>query len=108
MERPLRTIIATTLEKQNLSIREFARRAGVSHPTISSIINGEQPSYDVCAKIAPVLKLPLELVLRSAGLLTSSAKLTDEQQHMLYLFNSLEADQREIALVFLQALHDKK
>jgi len=108
MERQLKTIISSTLEKQNLSIRELARRAGLAHPTVSNIINGAAPTYEVCAKLAPVLHLPLELVLRSAGLLTPSEKLTDEQQHMLYLFNSLESDKREIALVFLQALHDKR
>jgi len=108
MDRPLKTLITSTLEKQNISIRELARRAGLAHPTVSNIINGAAPTYEVCAKLAPVLNLPLEIVLRSAGLLPASEKLTADQQHMLYLYNSLGADQRKYVIKFMQALKDEK
>ena len=108
MHRPLKTLITSTLEKQNISIRELARRAGLAHPTISNIINGAIPSYEVCVKLAPVLDLPLDIVLRSAGLLPASAKLTADQQHMLYLYNSLGTDQRKYVIKFMQALRNEK
>jgi transcriptional regulator with XRE-family HTH domain len=108
MDRPLKDIITSTLDRQNISIRELARRANLAHPTISNIINGAAPTYEVCAKLAPVLNLPLEIVLRSAGLLPATEKLTPDQQHMLYLYNSLGTDQRKYVLKFMQALKDEK
>ncbi len=108
MDRPLKAIIASALEKQNISIRELARRSGVSHPTISNILHGAIPSYEVCALLAPALNLPLEIVLRSAGLLPASAKLSDDQQHILYLYNSLAADQQKYVIKFMQALRNEK
>ena len=108
MDRPLKAIIASALEKQSISIRELARRSGVSHPTISNIINGATPTYEACAKLAPALNLPLEIVLRSAGLLPASEKLTADQQHMLFLYNSLAAEQQNYVIKFMQALQKEK
>ncbi len=63
----LKDIVKSEMEKRGLSIREFAKLVGVSHPTISDILNGEEPSFDVCSKTCPILNLPLERVLRAAG-----------------------------------------
>jgi hypothetical protein len=46
--------------------------------------------------------------LETAGLLPASAKLTDDQQHLLYLYNSLGADQQKYVIKFMQALRNEK
>lgn len=42
------------MDQRNLGIRETARLAGVSHPTVSDILNGKRPSIKTCKALAKV------------------------------------------------------
>lgn len=54
------------------SMRELARRSGVSHSTISLVIGGQPPTWDFCAAIAAPLEVsPIEVFL-IAGKLSPS------------------------------------
>jgi transcriptional regulator with XRE-family HTH domain len=51
-------------------MRELARRSGVSHATISTVISGEtRPSFEFCQAVAKPLEIRPEEVFRLAGLL---------------------------------------
>lgn len=96
-------LVTDEIARRNLSIRDFARLVGVSHPTISAILSGDTPSYDVCGKLAPVLRTSLDATLRAAGLLppSSTDPLTEEAEHLLSL---LSPDRREEAIRFIRYL----
>lgn len=98
----LKDIVKLEMEKKGLSIREFAKLVGVSHPTISDILNGEEPSFDVCRKLAPILNLPLEGVLRAAGLLPPVSEDTEYQEEFFHLLSQLSPQERQEILELLR------
>jgi len=104
----LKDIVKSEMEKRGLSIREFAKFVGVSHPTISEILNGEEPSYDVCRKLAPVLHLPLERVLRAAGLLPPVDADTEYQEEFFYLLSQLSPQEQQEILELLRFKSERK
>jgi transcriptional regulator with XRE-family HTH domain len=65
----LANLIRIEMDRRNLSLRDFAKLSGTTHPTIRLILDGEKPSFDTCEKLAPVLHMSIESVLRAAGLL---------------------------------------
>lgn len=95
-------LIKNEMIKRNLSIREFAKLVGVTHPTISAILEGEEPSYDICRKLAPILHLPLETVLRAAGLLPPVSPDTEYQEEFFHLLSQLSPQERQEILELLR------
>lgn len=90
-------IVDSEMKRRGLSIREFAKLVGVSHPLISDILSGGKPSYRTCEKLAPVLNMPVETVLRLAGYLPAPPSNTEYQEELLHLFSQLSPeDQKEI------------
>ena len=56
------------IEQRGWSIREVARRAGLSHTAINNVLTGEvQPTLDTYRGIGRAFDIPLESVLRRAG-----------------------------------------
>jgi transcriptional regulator with XRE-family HTH domain len=54
--------------KRRWTLREFARQAGISHATISNVINRQRkPGDDFCRAVAKALGEPPESVMRRAG-----------------------------------------
>jgi len=98
----LRDLIKEEMNKRNLSIRDFAKLVGVSHPTISAVLNGEEPSFDLCRKLAPVLHIPLESVLLSAGLLPPASPDTEYAEQILHLLRQLSPQEQEEILELLR------
>jgi transcriptional regulator with XRE-family HTH domain len=88
-KKKLVDLINEEISKRNLSIRDFAKLVGVSHPTISAILNGDTPTYDVCVKLAPVLHISLANTLQIAGLLPNNSIKSEKQDKLLYFFNQL-------------------
>lgn len=105
--KELKHIIKSEMEKRGLSIRGFSRLVGVSHPTLSDILNGEEPSFDVCRKLAPVLNLPLEQILRAAGLFPSLLEEDEQSRRVDYLFSQLDPEGQRQALDYLAFLAEK-
>jgi transcriptional regulator with XRE-family HTH domain len=98
----LKDIIKSEMERRGLSIREFAKIVGVSHPTISDVLNGEKPSFDTCEKLAPILNLSLETVLRAAGLLPPVDKDTEYQEQFFHYLSQLSPQERQEILELLR------
>lgn len=74
------TWLTGELDKRGWSNSELARRAGVTHTTISMIISKHNnPGPDLCQGIARAFKLPPEIVFRKAGLLPQLPEETDSQ-----------------------------
>lgn len=70
MNNKLSYWINDELGKKGWSQRELARRAKVSHATISRVIAGQvEPTFDFCAAIAAQFGEMPEYVFRKAGLL---------------------------------------
>jgi len=95
-------LVSEEISRRNLSIRDFAKLVGVSHPTISAILNGDQPSFDVCAKLAPVLRIPLDAVLRAADLLPPNPEINDTILSALEIFSRLSPEDQAEFLEFLR------
>ena len=67
------------LDDRGWSQRELARRAPVSHTTISKVLSGERDvTRDFCVAIAKGLHEPPEKVLRLAGLLPPLPSVEDK------------------------------
>ena len=65
-ELNLQDWIIQELEVHHWSMRELARRAGISHSWISNVLAGQSPSWDFCAAIAgPFGVSPIEVLLRA-------------------------------------------
>lgn len=81
------------LEERGWSMRELSRRSGMSHGTISDVLNDRtNPGLDFCVGVARALDVPPENVLRMAGLIprrTTRRELIDE---ILYHFEGLSED----------------
>jgi len=79
------------------SVRETARRAGVSHPLIYKIRGGKPPSFESCLKLADVFMSEPTALLRLAGLLPQKPEvdmLSSDFLRLLPLLN--ERDKREL------------
>lgn len=96
--------MADEISKRNISIRDFAKMVGVSHPTISAILNGETPSYEVCLKLAPVLRQSIEMTLRAAGLLPADRDANPAEQELIHLYRLLPESEQKRALEYTRFL----
>jgi len=79
MNNELARWLASELEKRGWSIRETARRAGLSHTPIANILaNRTNPGLDVLVKLADALGKSREDVFRMAGILPSLPGIDDD------------------------------
>jgi transcriptional regulator with XRE-family HTH domain len=86
------------MQDREWGVRETARQAGLSHPTVSDILNlGIQPSYDTCMALARAFNTPPEEILRLAGLLPKAPEETPTLRQLIWEFLQLDdADQAQI------------
>jgi transcriptional regulator with XRE-family HTH domain len=103
-ENRLGKLISDEISSRNLSIRNFAKLADVSHPTISEILSGEIPSYETCVKLAPILHLPLEAVMMAAGLLPPDREIDAVEQEILHLYRLVPPDKQTQLLEYARFL----
>ena len=94
----------THMQLDNLGTRETARRAGISHPLISDILNGGKPSLETCSVLAELFKTPPEEVLRMAGLLPPKAQKDVIKERADYLMQRLSPEKQQQAVEFLEFL----
>jgi transcriptional regulator with XRE-family HTH domain len=64
--RNLAELVQSTMDADNLGIREFARRLGISHPTVSDILAGGEPSLKTLRALAKYKHVSLSLLLKNA------------------------------------------
>lgn len=96
--------LTTNMQIHNLSTRETARRAGISHPLISDILNGGKPSLETCTVLAVLFNSPPEQVLRLAGLLPPKPVKDVIQERADYLMERLSQERQQQAIEFLEFL----
>jgi transcriptional regulator with XRE-family HTH domain len=107
MTDKLSGFISRSLKERSWSMRELARRSGLSVTTISDVVSGKaNPGLDFCRGVARALDLPPEMVLRLAGLLPSVPESTLKEQRVRYYFNRLSPEQQELILETMKAWYE--
>ena len=105
MENTLATWLNKEIEDRGWSQRELARRANISHTTISQVIaEVRQPSWDFCASIARALGEPVDHVFVLAGLKRPPLPAVEEEKEALGILRGLSASVRQSAMTMLRAL----
>lgn len=96
-------LLRDVMEKNGWGVREVARRASLSHTLISNIVNlGEQPSFDTCVALAPVLeKSPLTLIYL-AGLLPKPPDWKPELGEAVDLFARMDETEQDDLLAYMR------
>ena len=101
------------LAKRNWSVRELAKRAHLSHGTISDVLAGRtNPGFEFCRKVAKALSYPPDALLRIAGLLPPAPEEGPdllEAQHLFVRLSDADKD-RVLALMrtFVEMERDRK
>ena len=110
-EDTFRQWLATELKQRQVSYRQFAKQAGVSHTLVSRTLSGDMPaSADFCIKVATALDVAPAHVLTLAGILpdeTTPTSLGPVTLEILRLVESLPPEQRKEVLRYVQFLKQK-
>lgn len=97
-----------TMKIRNQGIRAAAKEMGITHPTLSRVLAGEEPTLDFCLKAAKYLKQPPEVVLKMAGHLPPAPAQTEQTERLLYIFDQLSERDRENLLMIASALLEQE
>lgn len=108
------------LDRRGWSRSEAARRGGISASMLDKVISGNaRPGYRTCKGIARAFNLPIDEVLRMAGILPNVGRtplivhdtraeyrsVTDEErERLLWAFKQLSPADRELALDLVERL----
>ena len=91
------------MDANGWGVRELARRADLSHTLISNIINlGEQPSFDTCVALAPVVGKQPTTLLYMAGLLPKPPDWKPNLEEALALFGNLPQGEQDDLLAYMR------
>ena len=105
MENTLATWLNMKLQSRGWSQRELARRAGVSHTTVSQVISKvRQPTWDFCASVAVALGEPIDEVFILAGLKNPLPPAVEEEREAIRILRSLSTTVRNVAMTVLRAI----
>ena len=97
--------LSEKLENRGWSMREFARRAQISHSTVSKILGGDlEPSWEFCSAIARPLGEPVWSVARIAGLIPKASRNSPTFQEIEELVGRLTEEQRLEVIRYLKYL----
>ncbi len=108
MQQTFNEWVLAQIEARDWSVRELARRAGVSHGAINNVLNDlRNPGPDLCQALARALHVPAEEVFRRAGLLPERPSYNVREERALYLFSRLPDAAQEYLLTTMEALIEK-
>ena len=98
------------IETRGWTIRELARRAGLTHVTISNVINGARnPGVEFCLGVARAFHEPPEVVFRRAGLLPDREGIEDELYDRFRAYiEALSPARREELFRYIMFLHEEE
>lgn len=94
-ETELSILLHSELTRRNLSLRDAAKKIGISHPTLGSVLSGGKPSFEIAVKLASFLHVPTEKVLRASGLLPEFEIKSEFEEQLLFLVNQMTEDQKQ-------------
>lgn len=104
--------LQSVLDNQDWSLRELARKSGVSPQTISYVLRGERGvGLDLCMGLSTALSVPLEEVLRIAGILPRLEAGTEADptiQAVLDRLRHLTPEERNEALSLVDVVYRRK
>lgn len=83
------------MQIQGWGIRETARKANISHTSISMILGGGQPSFDTCVALAHAFGVSIIQTLVMAGLLTPPPEYSPTRAQWDDVFEKLPADDQQ-------------
>ena len=87
------------VKKRGWSFRELSRRAGISSPTISQVMNNQaNPGLNFCTGIAQAFNIRLEDVLRKANILQPEPEEVAEEKEVLRLLRERTEERARVAL----------
>ena len=97
------------LKARGWTMRELARRAGLTHVTISNVLNGTRnPGVEFCLGVARAFREPPELVFRRAGLLPDRQGIEDELYDRFRAYiEALSPERREELFRYVVFLHQE-
>jgi len=99
--------IVQQIDERGWTIRETARRAGLSASTISDVINGNaKPGTKFYRGLARAFKTPLSIVLHHAGEDPSLPEDKEQDKELLAYFHDLPPAERRNVLTTTRALHE--
>ncbi|HQN68836.1 MAG TPA: helix-turn-helix transcriptional regulator [Anaerolineaceae bacterium] len=88
---------------------ELARRANLSKASISDISSGKIiPGFDTCIKLAKAMSISPQDVLRKANLLPSVSSSQEEQENLIFLFDSLTPEKKAMLLSYAKFLNSSE
>lgn len=89
------------MEDRNLGIRELARRTGVSHPTISEVLNGKPPSLVTAIVLAKLFDETPETILRISGLLPPISNVDEFRELLLKETAGMSIEEQREMLAYI-------
>lgn len=96
------------LENRGWNQAELHRKSGLSKTIISDVISEKvTPGYEFCIAIGKALHIPPEIVMRLAGLLPPVPAKTEQHEKLLYMFEQLNAKDRQTILDMMEFFLDK-
>lgn len=105
MSNELAQWLAREIESRGWSIRETARRAGVSHTPIANILSEQgQPGLSVLTGLADAFDIPRDYVFRLAGALPSLPEEVEDEREATNLFRQLAPQLRKSILTTMRNL----
>lgn len=95
MENDLVTYLNAELAERGWSLRELARRAGLSHALISLVLSEQRDAtWDFCAKVAGALGEPPAKFFRMAGLQRPINRKEELIEEFLFYWDQLPEPQK--------------
>lgn len=101
--------LSEEIQKRGLTQKELAEKSNVHPSVINSIIMGTRnPSIGSCTAIAKGLNLPIETVLRYAGILPVKSDDDPLLDHLKTLAQLLDDDEKQILIDLAESLYERQ
>ncbi len=96
-------------EKRGLSFRAVEKLGGLSHGAISQREREElPPTYNICVAIARAFRMPLDEVLRKAGLLPPTPNEDPRLKELIHWFSQLDEEAQEVILDAVRGIAERR
>jgi transcriptional regulator with XRE-family HTH domain len=103
----LSTWLANELKERNMSMRQLAKAAGITHTTVAVVVSGERAATcDFCNAIAGPLGADPAHLFRLAGLLPAVPQAVEEEERLLRSFRAMPPSSRGLVLAMLEIFGD--
>ena len=100
--------IEDELSRSGMSQADLARKSGLDTGWISNLISGtKQLGLKSMVGLSKGLGVPTDIILRAAGLLPPVPAKTEQHEKLLYMFEQLNAKDRQTILDMMEFFLDK-